>query len=307
MRVCDALFVGTLTVVMSCSSPPPRYPITDPAMALRAIRARDARVHSLRAHGSAEQFGAQGRIRGEVWVFVSRPDRVRVDTRAFGTTVSHVVSDGRNFTLADLRQGRFYEGTARPCVAAQLLGIPMETAEVVAVLAGGPPIIDGRPTIGWRDGRYALEIAGREGHTETLTLEITERERQNARPEAQRPRAVRAELRDRNGVRAVLTFDDWAETDGVPFARRVRVVMERSNVDLQVRYREVTVDPELPEDVFDTEMPPGLTRVPVLCEGDGPIEDPGTDFVDDYRSGDTPDAGASGSVRDAGEPTNTDP
>lgn len=249
-----------------CSSPPPRYPITDPAVALAAVRARDARVHQLRAHGSAEHYGAQGRLRGEVFVFVNRPSHMRVDTRAFGTTVSTVVSDGATLSLSDMQAGRFYTGPARPCVAAQLLGIPLEAAEVVAVLAGGPPLLDGRAQIAWRDGHYVLDIAGAHDAAEALHLELTDAEREGARPDAQHPRPVRAELRDRQGVRAVLTFEDYADVDGVPFPRRVRVVMDRDHVDLTVRYREVTLDPELPDDVFDTAAPPAMETVPVQCD-----------------------------------------
>lgn len=264
MRTRHALSLAALA--LGCSSPPPRYPITDPAVALASVRARDARVRELRAHGSAEQYGAQGRLRGEVFVFVRRPSQMRVDTRAFGTTVSSVVSDGETLSLTDLQNGRFYTGPARPCVAAQLLGIPLEAAEVVAVLAGGPPLLDGRAQIAWRDGRYVLDLAGAERRSEQLELEITDAEREGARPEAQHPRPVRAELRDPSGVRAVLTFEDYADVDGVPFPRRVRVVMERDHVDLTVRYRELTLDPELPDDVFDTAAPPAVETVPVRCD-----------------------------------------
>ena len=254
-----------LVVALGCTGRPPRYPITDPAMALRHISAREARVHSIRAHGSADHFGPQGRIRGEVYVFVQRPDHVRVDTRAFGTTVSTLLSDGRHLAMADLRGGNFYVGDARPCVAAQLLGIPMESAEVVAVLAGGPPIIEGDRRIRWDDGHYVVDIAGRAGVGESIWLELTDAEREGARPEAQRPRPVHAELRDARGVRAVLTFEDYTEVDGVAFPRRVRVEMERDGIDLVVRYREITLDPELPEDVFDQTPNPGLPVTRVDC------------------------------------------
>lgn len=253
----------------SCSRPP-RYPITDPAMALRHVRQRDERVRSLRAHGSADHFGQQGRIRGEVFVFVSRP-RVRVDTRAFGNTVSSIVTDGRAFAMTDFRAGAFYVGQARPCVAAQLLGIPLEAAEVVALLAGGPPLLAGDARIRWDDGHYVVDIAGPEGRGETLTMEITSEERAGARPEQQRPRPVSAVLRDRRGTRAELTFENYSDVSGVPFPRRVRVVMERDHVDLQVTYREVTLNPDLPEDAFDPSPPNDALQVQqVTCEGDAP-------------------------------------
>lgn len=256
---------AALLVMLGCSGRPPRYPITDPAMALRHVSAREERVHRLRAHGSADHFGPQGRIRGEVYVFVERPQSVRVDTRAFGTTVSTLLSDGESLAMADLRGGHFYVGDARPCVAAQLLGIPMESAEVVAVLAGGPPLIEGDRRIRWDDGHYVVDIAGRAGAAESIWLELTDAEREGARPEAQRPRPVHAELRDARGVRAVLTFEDYTEVDGVAFPRRVRVEMERDGIDLVVRYREITLDPELPEDVFDQTPNPGLPVTRVDC------------------------------------------
>ena len=254
-----------LLLALGCSGRPPRFPITDPAMALRHVTAREERVHRIRAHGSADHFGPQGRIRGEVYVFVERPRSVRVDTRAFGTTVSTLLSDGQSLAMADLRGGHFYVGDARPCVAAQLLGIPMESAEVVAVLAGGPPIIEGDRRIRWDDGHYVVDIAGRAGVGESIWLELTDAEREGARPEAQRPRPVHAELRDARGVRAVLTFEDYTEVDGVAFPRRVRVEMERDGIDLVVRYREITLDPELPEDVFDQTPNPGLPVTRVDC------------------------------------------
>jgi hypothetical protein len=263
-----ALLVLLAASLTGCPTPPPRYPITDPMLALRALRARDARVRLLRAHGSADHFGAQGRIRGEVWVFVRRPASLRVDTRAFGTTVSTVTLNNNQLALADFRGGRFFVGPAQPCVAAQLLGIPLESAEVVSMLSGGPPLIDGTPSIAWRDGRYEVDIRGEGGVRETLRLEIPDAERSAARPEDQHPRPVRAELRDARGLRAVLEFGDYTEVNGVPFAQRVRVLMERDNVDLLVRYREITLDPELPEeeDIFSQTAPAAMQEIAVDCD-----------------------------------------
>jgi Domain of unknown function (DUF4292) len=237
-------------------------------MVMRQIRARDERVRSLRAHGSADHFGAQGRIRGEVFVFVNRPS-LRVDTRAFGNTVSTIVTDGRRFAMADLRGGNFFIGRARPCVAAQLLGIPLESAEVVAMLAGGPPLLDGDARIRWDDGHYVLDVAGSGGRSESLRLTITSDEHDNARPEQQHPRPSGVTLSDARGVRAELTFEDYQQVSGVDFPHSVRVVMERDNIDLKVRYREVTLDPELPEDAFALTPPSEALQVQeVTCEDD---------------------------------------
>lgn len=235
-------------------------------MALRALRARDEAVRSLRAQGSADHFGREGRIRGSVYIFVERPSRVRVDTQAFGNTLSAVATDGTAFRLVDYRNNRFFVGPARACVAAQLLGIPLEAAEVVAVMAGGPPLPEGNASLRWERDHYALTLQGAGGREERLELTLTDTEREGARPEAQRPRPRRAELRDARGVRAVLTFEDYSEVSGVPFPRRVRVVMERDDVDLLVRYREVELNPELPEEAWTPEPSGTMETVPVECD-----------------------------------------
>ncbi len=256
------LFLG---VTLGCATPPPRYPITDPALALGAVHARDARVHSIRAEGSADHFGAHGRIRGTVHVFIQRPRRLRVDTEAFGNTLSAVSSDGTDFTLSDFQHGRFYQGPAEPCVAAQLLGIPLEPAEVVAVMAGGPPLLDGNPHIHWAHGHYVMDIQGADGATESVEMEIPSSERESTQPTGQHPRPSRAVLRDARGVRAEITFEDYTDIDGVAFPRRVRVVMERDQVDLMVRYRSVEINPDLPDDAWTQHPAAGMEVIPVGC------------------------------------------
>ena len=48
-------------------------------------------------------------------------------------------------------------------------------------------------------------------------------------------------------------------------SRRVRVEIERDGIDLVVRYREITLDPDLPEDVFDQTPNAGLPVIAVDC------------------------------------------
>jgi hypothetical protein len=253
-------FLALALLSLACSGSPPRRPITDPHLVLRGIRDRESHVQGLRAHGSADHFGAQGRIRGEVYVFVSRPN-VRVDTRAFGNTVSTIISNGRTFAMSDFRGGTHFVGDAVPCVASQLLGVSLEAGEVVALLAGGPPILDGDSHIRWDNDHYVVDITGSNHRSESLHLTITNEEHDNASPEQQHPRPVRAELSDARGLRAVLTFEDYDTVSGVAFPKRVRVLIERDNVDLVVRYNEVSINPELPEDTFDQAPPNEALRV----------------------------------------------
>jgi hypothetical protein len=262
-----------VAAVAGCVAPAPRYPIRDPARILEVLRARDARLASLRVSGSADQYGQQGRVRGSVTIYVRRPDRLRVDAFAFGNLVSSVVSDGTTFAM--LQGQRFVVGPASPCVAAQLMGIAMEGREAVEILSGGAPRIGdpvGPPR--WEDGRYVIDIHGQGGARERIEMELPGDQR-DAPPERQTPRLARVRLWDAQGERADITYNGYRTVNGVPFPDRVRIVMARDHLDTELRFDHVepdfTVPPDPndpgapPPDPFHLEQPAGTTRTDLHC------------------------------------------
>jgi hypothetical protein len=262
-----------LAAAACAGAPPPRYPIHDAARILEVLRARDARLTSLRASGSADQFGRQGRVRGSVAVYVQRPDRLRVDAFAFGNLVSSVVSDGTTFAMLQGRQ--YVVGPARPCVAAQLMGIAMEGSEVVEVLSGGAPLIGRQVTPPrWESGRYVLDVLGEGGARERIELELPSDQR-DAAPDRQVPRLARVRLFDARGERADITYSTYRVVNGVPFPERVRVVMPRDQLDTELRFDRVEPDFVVPPDPndptapapdpFHSQQPAGTERVEIHC------------------------------------------
>lgn len=236
--------------------------ITDPGRITGILADRATRVRSLRAQGSADQFGRNGRVRGEVAIVVQTPDRIRFDMFAFGTLVSSLVSDGQRFGLL---QGRQYAiGPARACAARQLAGIPLEGREIAAVLSGGVPAL-GTPTgpVRWINGFYVLEMRGDEGRTARLELELPDEQRAWV-PARQVPRVHRIVLRDREGVRAEITYSHYRVVQGDAYPERVRVEMPRDSVDMQVRFDRIepgpvggepTAPPVDPDDPFGGGQP----------------------------------------------------
>lgn len=259
--------------VSACSGPPPRYPIREPARVLAVLQAHSDRVRSFHASGSADQFGPQGRVRGHVEIYTRQPNQLRVDTFAFNTLVSSLVSDGERFSM---QQGPEYvTGAARPCVAHRLLGVPLEGREVVAVLSGGAPLVGEQPSqVRWEDGRYVIDVRGaQQGVTERMEFDLP-REQRELPPERQEPQLRRVVLRDANGVRAEITYDGYRAVQGMPFPERVRLVMPRERVDMQIRFDRVepnwTVppDPEVPgppPDPFRLIVPAGVEPANFEC------------------------------------------
>jgi hypothetical protein len=276
-RVPVGLRAALVAVLVACTgcgvAPAPRYPIREANPFLAAIRARATRFRTLRARGVADNFGRQGRVRGSIVIFVEQPNKMRVDTFAFGNLISSMVSNGQLFTL--LQGTNFYTGPARPCVAAQLLGIPMESSDVVAVLTGGAPVLSDRvSTPRWENGRYVIDVAGDAGSSERIEMELPPNEH-DLQPAQQHPRLARVVLRDRQGVRAEIDYRNYTAVQGTPFPTSVHVVMRRDDVDMMLRFDEVQPNYTVPPDPDDPDAPTpnpfvqtppaGATQHPIGC------------------------------------------
>ena len=270
-----ALGVSALALA-GCSGsggPPPAHPIRDSATLLSAIRARAARVPSVRAEGSVEHFGRQGRVRGNITIFVMQPDRVRVDTFAFGHLVSSMVLNAEHFTL--LQGQEYVTGPARACVAAQLLGVALEPREVLAVLSGGVPLVSERISAPvWENDGYSVRVEGDDGQSERIEFTLPSAER--SLPEAeQHPQVHRVVLNDRQGQRGVITYEAYRTVNGIPFPQRVHIEMPRDHADTMLRFDTITPNytippnPDAPDaplpDPFQQTRPAGAHDVPINC------------------------------------------
>jgi hypothetical protein len=238
--------------------------IRDPARITTVLTERASRVRALRAHGSADQFGRNGRVRGEVAIRVRAPDKVRFDMFVFGQLVSSLVTNGSQFGL--LQGEQYFLGPARACAARQIAGIPLEAREIAAVLSGGVPMI-GAPVgpVRWEQGRYVLDLRSTEGNTARIELDLPP-DQDVLAPWQQSPRVTRVVLRDARGPRADIRYEGYRFVDGVAFPERVRVLMERDDVDMQVRFDRI----ELGE-------PPAQTQPvddPLADQNATPAQDP---------------------------------
>jgi hypothetical protein len=212
-------------------------------------------------------------VRGSVEIFVRSPDHMRVDTFVFGNLVSSMISNGERFTL--LQGTQYMVGPARPCVAQQLLGIPMEAREVVAVLTGGAPLLSDRlHAPRWVNGFYVVDVDGPSGSSEQIELELPSDQR-DLPVDRQTPRLHRVVLRDGQGVRAEITYQGYRDVQGTPFPDRVRIVMPRDHADTQIRFDEVVpnftvpANPDdpgaAPPDPFEQHRPNGAEEIPIQC------------------------------------------
>lgn len=274
------LAVGAVLVLAGCPTPCPTTPHTEAQRLLSFQRGSRSYVRSIRAEARVEQWGEEGRIKGTVMMFVQRPERVRFDAMTQMGPAAILTSDGEVFALTDLRENRFLTGPTCPENIARLLGIPLSGEQVTQLMLGGTPLIDAadRSVECTGEGSYLVTLRG-EGLRQEIEIDVRQADR-DAPPEEQRLRLVRSQVFDGSGTVWKATFDDWRvipdpgseQGYGVAMPYQVRFEHPREDADTTVRFEDIDLNVQVPEDAFAQTARPGLPAEQVLCDQPMPQE-----------------------------------
>jgi hypothetical protein len=292
MRVaplCLALFV-----VCGChraAPPPSRFPSA--ADAIARVKATFACERGVKGEAKIDHFSDQGRLRGKLLLFASRPDRLRFDVMSpppFNSIISTLTTAEGHFALSDVRQRKFYEGPASACNVARLTAVPLEPHVLVSLLGGRPPLLVHREAelgMEWsNDGHYVIRIPSTRGASEELQVVPTPADFQKPWT-AQRMRVLGVKV-SQQGIelyRASMDAHEWTDTappqvdpDGleppllpsgppcsVEIPRRIHIEVKEHDQDLLFRYDDVKLNPPLPPGVFAQTPPEGTERLRVDC------------------------------------------
>jgi len=281
VRLLIPLLVISAALLAGCPGAScPRLQHTDPIQALDAHRSTRSHARALRAEARVEQWGAEGRIRGTVMMFVERPESVRFDAMTqFGPAVI-LTSDGERFALTDLRENRYLEGPSCPSNIARLLGIPMSGEDVTLFLLGDSPRLetDNRGISCTSDGTYLVTFHGEGGRRQEIELKVRPWDvEQDAPPSEQRLRMLRSEMFAADGsTEWRATYEDWAvivdpdsgvEGMGVALPGMVRFEHPGQDADTTVRFQEVDINVTVPPNAFQQSPRPGIPAEEVSCDG----------------------------------------
>jgi predicted small lipoprotein YifL len=272
--------------------PPSQFPTADAALE----RMRDTYACARGVKGSAKidrLSRQQGRIRGTVLLFAVAPELVRFDVVSpFGVTLSTLTSDGKNFSLSDLRERKFLQGPASACNIARLTQVPLPGHALVELMHGEAPVLLHKPeetSIRWDGaGYYVLEIKSTREASEVIHLApqkadfgkpfAEQRVRiLDVRVKQQGFELYHAEMRDHKMTEMSGPLideegiDDPIQPSGpvcsVEVPRRLHVEVPSSGDDVLFRYDELKLNPPLLEDLFTQPIPGGVSVVDVgACE-----------------------------------------
>lgn len=282
--------LGCLAATGCYRSPPvSRFP--DAQSLLSRLREQQACSRGLSGEGKLDYFGKEGRLRGTVLFMASSPDRVRLDVVSpFGATLSTLTSNGKDFSLLDLRQKVFLRGPASACNLAQFTHVPMPPHGLVSLLRGEPPLLAHEPanaTLAWEGGRYVVRIPSK--HEASEEIAISPRDSDFDKPYAQQQLELASvEIRQQRYVlyRAELAQHEPARTapprsdpDGlspdVPpsgpacaalVPRRLHLEVPAEEQDLVLSISEIAHNPPLSRGAFEQQVPSGVAVRASPCQ-----------------------------------------
>jgi len=277
--------------LVGCSKAPPPSRFPSGAGALARMKATYACANGIQGLGKLDHFGERGRIRGDASVIAVNPARVRIDISSpFGATPYTLTSDGRTFALNDLPNKQFLQGAASACNLARLTQVPVPGHALVYLLRGEAPLLRHEPStasIAWEQGHYRVDVPSGRQARQTVLLEVYGEDvlldwtRQRVRVvglsteqgEAVLYRATlgnfarartAAPRLDEDGVDPPISPSGGACELDVP--RSIRIEVPFAGDDVLFQYREMALNPPLPERTFAQPVPSGSTPVRVECE-----------------------------------------
>jgi hypothetical protein len=252
------LFALQVTSCVRVAPPPSAPPTADAALA--RMHAPLACGNAIQASAKVDHFGEGGRVRADVLLFAARPARIRMDVVSpFGAALATLTTDGTRFSMADLKDRRFFVGPASACNIARLTTVPVPAHVLVDLLRGEAPVLkhdSGAATIAWSTGGYwVVVVPGQYASREEIHLAPYPSD-WTLPWQAQRMRVLDVRVEQQG----YLLYH-------AELPRRIHIELETPRPsDMRVVYQQLWWNPPLPGGTFEQALPPGLPTEQVSCE-----------------------------------------
>jgi outer membrane lipoprotein-sorting protein len=215
---------------------------------------------SLRATATIEQIDHGKRVRGRVYVLMRKPASIRFDVMSpADTPLAILTADESSFALLDSTQDAFFKGPPSACNVARLLSIPLPPEAVADMLSGAPPLIEAQERrLTWKLKGYHL-LTLRSGELKQQVQVVTGKLGMSAlRSVVWRGKSIVYDLRFLHRVPVGKT--------GQALPRKIRFSMPHSSRAVELTYRSIEIDPQIPQEAFHQDPPQGLPVRHVDCE-----------------------------------------
>jgi len=280
--------LAVVAVLLASAGCPQRPPVVRPGppptaeWLLATLAARQAALHGINARARATSWVGGDRLRATVLMLVDRRGALRLEAEvSLQGTVSILTtqpaspegdggSDGR-FQLLDLRNNRLQQGPACPDNVASLIRIPLAPAEVAAILLGDaklPRVSPADASVTWDERRGADVLVVKSGAVERrIWFAVTGQSAK--RPEIPEiPEILGAAAATAAGPLWRTSYEDFADAGAaLRLPSTIRFAERGASFDdgVEIKFKDRTVNPELPPDRFVIAAPAGTEVIEVGC------------------------------------------
>lgn len=257
----ERVFSLAALLAIACGPiPPPENAYTQAPTILKDLEGRRDGIKSFRIMGRVDHFGKKHRVQGKTFLFAILPQKLRIElVSPFGNPLNVLTINEETFAIHDMREGKYLTGKPEPCNIARFVQIPMPAEDVVRILIGDTPLIEGEPKMEWDRNQGLYRV--------TITDGVREQRVEIGKEHDTLP-LLRSTMGDAKGVVFDITYKRWQPVSGFRLPHEIRVKMPREEADLLIRYDTggVELNVELPPDAWTQTPPPGLKPEMVTCE-----------------------------------------
>ncbi|MBT8492417.1 MAG: hypothetical protein KJO07_05120 [Deltaproteobacteria bacterium] len=268
MRASRALFLGLATLwalstpACGCFSSAVKRPYPAPAKdsVVAKLKQRNDQMKSFRAESVMDYRVGGERVKGTVLIAGEKGARIRFNAEnpTGGNVAVDLACDGFGFKYINYNENCQLTGTCSENAIANLLRVKLPPDEFMLMAVGGIPIIEHKDAeLKWlaKAGRERLTLEGVDGSKEIIELSGNKDQRWDVVMAKKLDPRGRIEWKIKNK-----DFKTKKAEDGSSFRVPGKSLFEQplAKADLLVEWKKRELNLDLPDQIFDMEIPEGL-------------------------------------------------
>lgn len=257
--------VGALSLLLlaGCAvtrpaQPPQAMPKVTLAALRQSVEASGQRFKSLKGLARVSVVKDEQKFSGSQALLAEKPDRIRSEALAlFGQPWLVLAADGQRLQVFIPGEHRFYSGAPTPENLQRFTRLPLRLEDLVHLLLYQVPLLVGKAELGQSSQGPQLELVNPQGFRQQLGFDS-------------RLRLVSSRYLDPAGKTwlAVDYADFSGDREDFPQALHLEMPAEKLTVD--VRFRKVDLNADIPQEKFALKPPAGMVITPLTFNEDQP-------------------------------------